>query len=124
VYTLLTGNPHLRVGYRFRYLNFERQSRSGYFDPNDFMSHQIFVACSAETGRLYGYLEPYGGLQSFRRNGVRSNDDLFGGVSGTVGYRVTNNLRAEFNGEFGNYALQTAAGFEYYQIGGRLLISF
>lgn len=123
VYTLLTGNPHLNVGYRFRYLNFDHQSGSGYFDPNDFTSHQIYLSGSAEFGRWYGSLEPYGGFQSFRRNGAH-DDDLFGGVTGVTGCRIAKWLRAEFNGEFGNYALQTATGFEYYLLGGRLLFTF
>ncbi len=124
-YTLLTGNPFLRTGYRFRYLDFERQSRGGYFDPNNFMAHQIFLSLDWKRERLAVYLEPYGGFQSFDRYGDHT-DDLFGGITGTVSYRLTNHFTAEVNGEFGNYALGagTATGFEYFLVGTRLGYSF
>ncbi|AJE03445.1 tetratricopeptide repeat protein [Geobacter pickeringii] len=124
-YTLLAGNPLLRTGYRFRYLDFERQSRGGYFDPNNFMSHQIFVTLDWKKDRFAVYLEPYGGFQSFDRNNAHT-DDLFGGITGTVSYRLTNHFSAEVNGEFGNYALGagTTTGFEYFLVGTRLAYSF
>jgi hypothetical protein len=100
--------------------NYERQCGSGYFDPNDFMSHQFFVNVSLNRAHWYGYVEPYGGYQSFRRNNADS-DDLFGGVTGTVGYRFADYVKGELSGEFGNYAVQSASVFEYFLVGGRLI---
>lgn len=122
-YAVLRGNPALGVGYRFRYLNFERQSGSGYFDPNDFISNGIFLTFNYEIGGFYLYLEPYGGYQEFRRNGGKAHD-LFGSIVGSTGYRISRNLLVEVNGEYGNYAAQTATGFEYHLVGALLRILF
>jgi len=122
-YTLYSKNPVVRTGYRFRYLDFERQSRGGYFDPDNFISHQVFVSLDWKKDRFSVYLEPYGGHQSFDRNNNHTAD-LFGGINGTVGYRIMKGLIAEVNGEFGNYAVGATAGYEYYLIGTRLAYSF
>lgn len=122
-YTLFTGTPSVRTGYRFRFLDFDRQSFGGYFDPDDFLSHQVFVSVDWQKDRLFLYMEPYGGFQSFDRYDDHT-DDLFGGFTGTLGYRFTNRLSGEVNGEFGNYALGTTAGFEYYSVGTRFAYSF
>lgn len=123
VYRVYAGNPAIGVGYRFRYLDFARQSGSGYFDPNDFISNGLFVSGYYERGGFYLYLEPYGGFQRFRRNGTGSND-LFGSVTGSVGYKIGKHFLCEVNGEFGNYAVQTATGFEYHLAGARLQMLF
>lgn len=122
-YTIYTKNPTINLGYRFRYLNFNRQSGSGYFDPNDFFSHQIFAALYLEEEKYYIYLEPYGGHQSFRRYGDYNNG-LFGGGYGALGLNLSKNIVLEFNAEGGNYALGAAAGFNYYLIGSRLQVFF
>ena len=122
-YTLYTGDPTVRTGYRFRYLNFDRQSFGGYFDPNDFISHQLFVSVDWQLDRIFLYAEPYGGFQSFDRYGDHT-DDIFGGFSGTLGYRFTKRLTGEVNGELGNYALGATSGFEYYSVGTRFAYSF
>jgi len=122
-YRLLTGTPAISVGYRFRYMNFDRQSLGGYFDPNDFMSHQLFSTISMEKGKFSAYLEPYIGVQSFRRYGDDSTD-LIGGVYGSLGYQIAKYLRIEINGEYGNSAAESASGFEYYQIGAALGFTF
>ncbi|HML78520.1 tetratricopeptide repeat protein [Geobacter sulfurreducens] len=122
-YTLYAGDPTVRTGYRFRYLNFDRQSFGGYFDPNDFISHQLFVSVDWQLDRIFLYAEPYGGFQSFDRYGDHT-DDIFGGFSGTLGYRFTKRLTGEVNGELGNYALGATSGFEYYSVGTRFAYSF
>ncbi len=122
-YVLFAGNPTIAVGGRFRYLNFARQTVHGYFDPNYFQSYGIFVSAYGEVGNFYGYLEPYGGYQTFRRYSV-GHDDLYGGVNGSMGYRITKNVLFEAEGEFGNYAMGTAAGFEYFTIGAMIRLTF
>ncbi|MEW6214483.1 MAG: tetratricopeptide repeat protein [Nitrospirota bacterium] len=122
-YTFYIKNPVIKSGYRFRYLNFNRQSGSGYFDPNDFISHQIFTSLYFEKEKFYSYMEPYGGYQSFNRYGV-SNNDFFGGAYGTLGYKITKNVLFELNAEGGNYALETATGYNYYLVGLRLAAFF
>jgi len=122
-YTVYAGNPVVRTGYRFRYLDFDRQSRGGYFDPDNFISHQIFVSLDWKKDRFSLFLEPYGGHQSFDRNNAHTSD-FFGGINGTVSYRIVRGLVVEVNGEFGNYAVGATSGYEYYLLGTRLAYSF
>ena len=113
----------LSAGYRFRYVNFPRQSHSGYFDPNDYVAHQAFTTFDYEKWGWYTNLSPFVGYQTFRRYGSDNHDVIYG-VTGAVGYHITRNILAELNGEYGNFAIQTAAGFEYHTIGGRIYFTF
>ena len=122
-YTIYTGNPKVVLGYRFRYLDFNRQSGGGYFDPDNYFSHQLFISLSYEKKKLYGFIEPYVGHQSFTRNGVDTSDYIAGAV-GTLGLKFTKNISFELNAEGGNYATASAAGFKYYLVGGRLTVHF
>jgi tetratricopeptide (TPR) repeat protein len=111
------SSPRVATGYRFRYWNFERQSNGGYFDPNHFVSHQVFVALSAEQGGWYAYLEPSVGLQSFARNDQFSGSRVFYAVGASAGWTMKKCTSFEVYEEGGNYAGGTAAGFSYYLIG-------
>jgi len=119
-YVILLQNPRLVVGYKVRYLGFRRQSESGYYDPSSNIAQQIFTNVSFDHGPFYGYAEPYGGHQTVRRSGVVSNSN-FGGGSGTLGYKPVKSLSVEASAEGGNYAVQSAAGWEYYQLGVRVV---
>ncbi len=115
-FTLLTGNPSISTGYRLRYLDFKKQTANGYFDPDNFFSHQVFVSLYFEKERLYLFIEPYGGYQSFRRYGKKT-DDFFTGGSMTLGYRIKDGLSIELNAEGGDYAAGAATGFTYWMAG-------
>jgi len=118
--------PAISVGYRFRYLNFDRQSRGGYFDPSDFLANSAFVNLSIEIDRLYGYIEPYFGYQTYDRYNV-SHDEIFYGATGSLGYRINKWLAIEGNAEWGNYGGSTVSKSEddwyYNQVGLKLIIS-
>ncbi|MGE5663936.1 MAG: tetratricopeptide repeat protein [Deltaproteobacteria bacterium] len=122
-YAFRLKNPVVGAGYRIRFLDFDRETGSGYFDPSSFVSHAGFVTLSGERGRFRAYLEPYGGYQSFTRSGSRTNS-WFAGGSGVLGYRISDAFRFEVTGEGGDYAGGTAAGFNYYMFGARLVATF
>jgi tetratricopeptide (TPR) repeat protein len=120
----------IAIGYRGRYLHFKRNTGDGYFDPQYFVSNALFANLSFEYGPLYGYVEPYGGYQSFTFN-EEGNYSWFGGGGGMLGYRFSKHVAVEASAEGGNYALgasnQTldAGGqWTYYQIGARLIITW
>jgi tetratricopeptide (TPR) repeat protein len=120
--------PATSAGYRFRYLDFQRQSRGGYFDPDNFFANSIFVNLSFETNRWYGYMEPYIGYQTFDRYS-ESRSETFYGAAGSLGYRVTDRIAVEGSAEWGNYAASGFAsggesGWYYYQIGLRVVVLF
>jgi tetratricopeptide (TPR) repeat protein len=122
-YAVMLAPLKIATGYRFRYWSFRRQSGSGYFDPEGFRSHQVFVSFYAERNGLYAYLEPYTGYQSFTRYDERSGHTFFG-MSGSAGWTMKKCTSFEINGEGGNYAGGTAAGFNYSLIGFRLIMNF
>ncbi len=122
-YSLIRGTPSLKGGYRIEYLDFRRESGSGYFDPSDFLSHQIFLALSLQGKALSLSLEPYGGYQSFRRGG-QNEDDLIGGGYASLTANISDTISLKVTGEGGNFSLNTSSGFTYYQVGGAITTRF
>ncbi len=118
-YSILMGNPSLGIGYTLRYWNFQRQSGGGYFDPEDFISHQLTLYFNYEKDSFYFYLEPYGGYQSYKRYGD-SKSEFYGGGYALIGYKLTKTLSLELTGEGGNYAGGAATGWRYHMVGLRL----
>ncbi len=118
-YALVQENPRTGIGYRVRYLDFNRQSFGGYFDPSNFLSHQIFVNTSFEKGKFSGFAEAFAGHQSFTRYGEGHNDRVYGGAA-NIDYKLAKNIVIGVNGEGGDYALQTSTGFRYHMFGLRL----
>ncbi len=115
-YDLYRGKWRLSAGVRLRYVDYKRQSGSGYFDPGNFKASQFFLSFFTDADRYYLYLEPYFGSQSFERYGEKT-DDTFGGATGSVGFKLTERLQVELNSEGGSFALASSSGFRYYLIG-------
>ncbi len=116
------GDFEIVSGYRFRYLDFARQSGGGYFDPDNYLSHEFFTSFYFEYKKLYGYIEPFLGYQSFEKYGS-GNHDFVGGAYSTVGLVLTKSISIEVNAEGGNYAVETL-GYKYYYLDFRAKISF
>ena len=115
--------PRIIVGHRFRLLDFHKQSQSGFFDPNNYVSNRAFASLYYEHRLFYTYLEGYVGYQTFRRNRVAS-DDIIRGGSGSIGIKPMTNFAIEVNIEGGNFAAASASGFNYLVIGPRILYRF
>jgi len=122
-YAVYPDNPRINVGYRFRYMDFARHSGGGYFDPHDLVSNQVFASLYYEKGKIYLYAEPYFGQQFFSRRG-NDEDDLVAGGSFSIGARLSDDVTVEAFVEGGNFGLDTAAGFDYFMVGGKLKILF
>jgi tetratricopeptide (TPR) repeat protein len=121
-YAVTTVLPKIAAGYRFRYWNFRRQTGSGYFDPEDFISNQVFLSFYTEKSGYYAYLEPYGGYQSYTRYGTNTGSTFFG-FNGSAGWTMKKCTALEIYTEGSNYA-GTVAGFNYFQVGFRLTAYF
>jgi tetratricopeptide (TPR) repeat protein len=115
--------PRVLVGHRFRLLDFHKQSGSGFFDPNNYIANRAFSSLYYETRRFYTYLEAYVGYQTFRRNGIASDDFIQGGA-GSVGVKPMSNVAIEVNVEGGNFAAGSTSGFNYFVVGPRILFRF
>jgi tetratricopeptide (TPR) repeat protein len=122
-YTLHTNNPRITIGYGFRYADFKEQSGGGYFDPQNFISHQAFSSVYFENEKFYAFIKPYIGHQSFKRNNEDNHEWISGGY-GSLGFKISKGAVFEVNAEGGSYALESAAGFRYYLIGAKILIPF
>jgi len=116
-------SPRIVVGHRFRLLDFLKQSRSGFFDPNNYIANRAFASLYYENRFFYTYLEGYIGYQTFRRNRVASDDTVHGGT-GSIGIKPMANLAIEVNIEGGNFAAGSTSGFNYLVIGPRVLYRF
>jgi len=122
-YAVKIASPSIATGYRFRYWDFRRQSGGGYFDPENFTSHQLFVSFYGEKNGFSVRFDPYGGYQSYLRSGIHTRG-LYFGLPGAVGWAMKKCTALEINFEGGNYAGGTVAGYNYYQVGARLTVYF
>jgi tetratricopeptide (TPR) repeat protein len=116
-------NPRIAVGHRFRFLDFHKQSGSGFFDPSNYIANRVFTSYWLERDKYYTYLEGYFGYETFRRNRVASDNFIYGG-SGSIGFKPISTLAIEFNAEGGTFAAGSASGFNYFVIGPRVLFRF
>lgn len=115
-YTLYQKDVKLKAGYKLRYLNYRRQSLGGYYDPDYYLSNEIYLNFSWERGRLGLTVEPYGGYQTSRRFG-NADSGVFGGGEASLVYKLNKGLWIEADAEGGNSAIGTVAGYKYYQAG-------
>ena len=122
-YALILPPAKAATGYRFKYLDFRRQSGGGYFDPQYYSSHQVFFSVSLEKDGLYASFDPYVGYQSYRRYGLM-NSGVIAGFSGSAGWRLKKCTSLELTAEGGNNAGSTTAGFNYFQVGFRFIKYF
>jgi len=122
-YALILPPAIAATGYRFKYLDFRRQSGGGYFDPQDYTSHQVFFSVSREKDGLYAVFDPYVGYQSYRRYGLTTRG-FIAGFSGSAGWRLKKCTSLELTAEGGNNAGSTTAGFNYFQVGFRFIKYF
>ncbi|MEK6779018.1 MAG: tetratricopeptide repeat protein [Candidatus Deferrimicrobiota bacterium] len=115
--------PFVSAGYRFRFRDFSRETGSGYFDPGNYLSHQLFLALSHDGKRVVAYIEPYVGHEEFDRRGTKTNRWI-GGGSGSLGVKIREGWILEGNVEGGSNSSGAAAGFDYYQAGVRIRATF
>jgi tetratricopeptide (TPR) repeat protein len=115
--------PKIMIGHRFRLLDFHKQSGSGFFDPNNYIANRAFTSVYYENKLLYTYLDGFVGYETFRRNGVASDNFIHGGT-GSLGVKPMTNLAIEVNVEGGNFAAGSTAGFNYFIVGPRVLYRF
>jgi len=115
--------PRIMIGHRFRFLDFQQQSRSGFFDPNNYLANRAFTSAYYENRYFYTYLEGFIGYQTFRRNGVASANVIHGGA-GSLGVKPIAKLAVEVNVEGGNFAAGSASGFSYFIVGPRIVLRF
>jgi len=109
------------TGYRFDFMDFTEDLDHGYFDPSGFTAHLAQVMGRGEYGKGGTWrFAVDAGLQSFTRGEVKTSNDFVVTLSGAVGYPVGRQVNVELFALWGDYAAQSAAGFETWQAGLRL----
>jgi len=122
-YAFDVKTPLASAGYRFRLIDFSKETGSGYFDPGNYLSHQLFLALSYDGKRILAALEPYVGHEQFDRRGVGTSQWI-GGGTGSLGVKIMEGWILELNVEGGSNSSGGAAGFDYFQAGVFLRAAF
>jgi tetratricopeptide (TPR) repeat protein len=113
-YPLRDEEPRLDLGATLRLLDYGEDTDSGYFDPQNFLSALGRVGTGGDFGAR-GYTwsaELQAGAQSFTLGGVETDHDLVTVVNGTLGAPLGRGFVLELRAGWGDYAAQTAGGFE------------
>jgi hypothetical protein len=116
-------DPKVTIAHRFRFLDYARQSGSGLFDPDNYYSNRGVVSLYIQRPLYYAYLEAFLGQQDFRRNGVASSDLVKGGAA-SIGLTPTRHWTIEMYVEGGDFAAGSASGFNYLNLGPRVIYRF
>lgn len=119
----ISASPRIAMGYRFRFLDFRGQSGSGFFDPDNYVSHRVFGSISVEKEKVSTYLDLFTGKQRFSRYAASADDWIVGG-SASIAFKPIRQLLVEINGEGGNFIGESIAGFKYGTAGVRLSYRF
>ena len=106
-------DPGVRLGYRRNHLTFDRQSGSGYFDPDRLEADRIMLFATLFLPRLRGGVELYAGQQRFSRFG-ESVEQFIAGGSARVEVDLGRHLVLQTEVEGGNFDLRTPEGFSYW----------
>jgi hypothetical protein len=111
-YAVSPGTPMVRIGYRLRYLDFNRQSGGGYFDPRHLSSNQVQATLSAKTGRFRGSFEPSFGYQEFSRFGSRDRQLVYS-ARASAGCALRENILLDVWGESGKSGEGVVSAYRY-----------
>lgn len=115
-YTLRLRDPRVRIGYRRSFLGFDRQSGSGYFDPDQMISDELVLLVDGYTRKFNGGIELFFGDQAINRFNTDTHNRI-AGYSGWATYNMTDETSLEFTFEGGDFALKRTNAFKYHYLG-------
>jgi hypothetical protein len=100
----------LGLGYRLRYMAFERHTLNGYYNPLVSYGQQVFLDAAYDAGRFYFRFDVAGG-RGTSKNSVISTaaSDFSGEGTGTLGWRFSERVLAELTASGGDYGLNYPA---------------
>jgi thioredoxin-like negative regulator of GroEL len=115
--------PRITVGYQVRRADYERQSRRGYFDPSDLVSHRVSASMDLDGRKVFAFLQIYGGHQKFVRNAFQTSE-WAKGARASFGVRPTDRFEVEVNASAGDFAQGSVSGFRYFTAGSSVAYRF
>jgi tetratricopeptide (TPR) repeat protein len=110
------SKPTIIVGYRRDQAQFDTQTDVGYFNPDNFISDQGFLAISNDFNWFNFYVEGFAGNQFIDEFGEKNTENVIG-YSVSIGFNIRDRLLLDVEGEGGNFAFGNVSGLEYYQFG-------
>ena len=92
------------------------QSGSGYFDPDDFVSHRASASIDINRRRFFTFVQIYGGHQKFVRNDFRTSEWVKGGRA-SFGVNFTEKLTLSVKVAAGDFSTGSVSGYRYFTAG-------
>jgi tetratricopeptide (TPR) repeat protein len=115
--------PRVVVGYQLRFLDYDTQSGSGYFDPNDFVSHRASASVELNRRKYFTFFQVYGGHQKFVRNDFRTSEWVKGGRA-SFGVNLSPRLAISVNAAAGDFSTGSVSGYRYFTAGTKVSYRF
>lgn len=120
LYYTFTKSPALKGGINYQYLSFANQVPTLYFSPSKYQAAELFIDLSGTAGKWSYAANAAGGLQQVEDDKATT---LFR-LEGKLNYTFSNHFEAGAYGKYSNIASATAAGFEFMEVGVRVLGRF
>jgi Tetratricopeptide repeat len=115
--------PRIAFGYQLRFLDYDTQSGSGYFDPDNFVSHRFSGSIDLDRRKFFVFAQLYGGHQEFVRHDFRTSEWVKGGRA-TFGIRFSPKLTVAVNAAGGDFSTGSVSGYRYFTAGTRVSYRF
>jgi len=113
LYYTFTKKPSLKGGINYQYLGFKNQVPSLYFSPSKYQAVELFVDLNGNFGKLNYSANAAAGYQFVENDAATTLYRL----EGKLQYAVSNRFQAGIYGKYSNIASETAAGFEFMEVG-------
>jgi hypothetical protein len=115
--------PRIAFGYQLRLLDYDTQSGSGYFDPDNFVSHRLSGSIDLDRRKFFVFVQVYGGHQKFERNDFRTSEWVKGGRA-TFGIKFSQRLTVAVNIAGSDFSTGSVSGYRYFTTGTKVSYRF
>lgn len=120
LYYNITKRPSIKAGVNYQHLSFKEQIPELYFSPSKYQSVEAFIDVSGKHNNWYYSINGAGGYQYVEDNNATS---LFR-MEGKIDYLASSRLKLGVYGKYSNNASETAAGFQFTEVGFKLRWQF
>jgi len=115
--------PRIAFGYQLRFLDYDTQSGSGYFDPDNFVSHRLSGSVELDRRKFFVFVQVYGGHQKFERNDFRTSEWVKGGRA-SFGIKFSKNLTVGVSIAGSDFSTGSVSGYRYFTTGTKVSYQF
>lgn len=115
--------PRIAFGYQLRFLDYDTQSGSGYFDPDNFVSHRLSASVDLDRRKFFVFVQVYGGHQKYVRNDFRTSEWVKGGRA-TFGIKFSQKLAVAVNIAGSDFSTGSVSGYRFFTTGTKVSYRF